>query len=64
MKLVQQADLKYPIILCSDGRLMDGMHWVIKALLEGHIEIQAVQFENTPEPILSIFPLMICLIRL
>lgn len=50
MKLVQQADLKYPIILCSDGRLMDGMHRVIKALLEGRLEIQAIRFESTPEP--------------
>ncbi|WP_229029091.1 hypothetical protein [Flavobacterium sp. SLB02] len=29
---------------------MDGMHRVIKALLEGHLEIQAIQFESTPEP--------------
>ncbi|QLC67962.1 hypothetical protein LPB248_03065 [Flavobacterium sp. LPB0248] len=50
MKLVQEAELTYPIILCADGRLMDGMHRIIKALLEGHEEIKAVQFEITPEP--------------
>ena len=50
MRLVQSTDLTYPIILCSDGRLMDGMHRVVKALLEDHETILAVQFEKTPDP--------------
>lgn len=42
--LVNEADLKYPIILSKNGRVMDGLHRVVKALLLGHIEIQAVKF--------------------
>ena len=50
MKLVQSTDLKHPIILCSGGRLMDGMHRLVKALLEERETILAVKFERTPEP--------------
>jgi len=49
-RLIREADLSYPIILASDGRVMDGMHRVAKALLEGVPEIDAVQFEEDPEP--------------
>jgi hypothetical protein len=49
-RLIQEADLSYPIILASDGRVMDGMHRVAKAVLEGIAEIDAVQFEEDPEP--------------
>jgi len=34
----------------SDGRVMDGMHRVCKALLEGRETIAALQFELDPEP--------------
>jgi hypothetical protein len=50
MRLVEATDLAYPIILCADGRIMDGMHRVIKALLQGQSQIMAVQFLETPEP--------------
>ena len=50
MALVAQTDLKYPIILCEDGRLMDGMHRVVKALLEKKKTILAVRFSPTPTP--------------
>ena len=50
MALVQATDLKHPVILCSDGRLMDGMHRLVKALLEKRETILAVKFERTPEP--------------
>lgn len=50
MKLVKATNLRYPIILCSEGRLMDGMHRIIKALLKENNTIKAVQFEVTPEP--------------
>ncbi len=50
MLLVQQTDLKHPIILCGDGRLMDGMHRVVKAMVEGRKQISAVRFAATPEP--------------
>jgi hypothetical protein len=50
MKLIQQVDSSYPIILGSDGRVMDGMHRVARALLDGRRTIAAVQFSVDPEP--------------
>lgn len=50
MELVNAADLSYPIIVCAEGRVMDGMHRVVKAKLQGLSEIQAVKFDITPEP--------------
>lgn len=50
MWLIQEADLSFPIILSSEGRVMDGMHRVAKALYEGKDKISAVQFRETPEP--------------
>ena len=50
MRLIEQTDLSYPIILSSDGRVMDGMHRVAKALFEGRKTIEAVQFNQDPEP--------------
>lgn len=50
MQLVQAADLKYPVILCAEARVMDGMHRICKALLQGHSHINAVRFEVTPDP--------------
>ena len=44
------CDLAFPIILSSDGRVMDGMHRVCKALLQNHTEIKAVRFIQDPEP--------------
>ena len=49
-KLVNACDLSYPVILSSDGRLMDGMHRVCKAHLEGRETIEVVQFEVDPDP--------------
>ena len=48
--MVQEADLQYPIILCADGRVMDGMHRIAKASLQGQLSIQAVKFAVTPSP--------------
>ncbi len=50
LQLIHEADLSYPIILCSQGRLMDGMHRVAKAKLLGKEGVLAVQFEMDPEP--------------
>ena len=50
MRLVEEADLAFPIILSSDGRVMDGMHRVAKAVLEGRERIEAVRFEKDPAP--------------
>ncbi len=49
-RLVLDVDVSYPIILATDGRVMDGMHRVIRALLHGRASIAAVQFEIQPEP--------------
>ncbi len=50
MQLVEAADLQYPIILCPQGRVMDGMHRVAKALLLGKNEIAAVRLPELPSP--------------
>ena len=49
-RFIAEADLSFPIILSSDGRVMDGMHRVAKALLSGLATIEAVQFQHDPEP--------------
>jgi hypothetical protein len=50
LRLIEEADLSYPIILGADGRVMDGMHRVAQALLRDVREIEAVQFACDPEP--------------
>ena len=49
-RLMLECELTFPIILSSDGRVMDGMHRVCKALLQGLSEIEAVRFVEDPEP--------------
>jgi hypothetical protein len=49
-KLIGEADLAFPIILSSDGGVMDGMHRVAKAVLEGRAFIAARQFADDPKP--------------
>ena len=48
--LIGECDLNLPIILSSDGRIMDGMHRVLKALMQGESHIKAVRFTVDPEP--------------
>ena len=50
LRLVGEVDLAYPIILAADGRVMDGMHRVARALLDGRGHIAAVRFVVQPEP--------------
>ncbi len=50
VRLIDEADLSHAIILGADGRVMDGIHRVAKAVLQGRGEIEAVQFEVDPEP--------------
>lgn len=50
VRLIEAADLSYPIILAADGAVMDGMHRIVKAALAGREEIAAVQFDRDPEP--------------
>ena len=50
MRLIDGADLAYPIILDQAGRVMDGMHRVCKAVREGEESIRAIRFRETPVP--------------
>jgi len=50
IKLVLDCKLEFPIILAADGSIMDGMHRVCKAYLNGQKLIKAVKFDTTPEP--------------
>jgi hypothetical protein len=50
MGLIQDVDPSYPVILGSDGRVMDGMHRIARAVLEGRTTIRAVRFPTIPEP--------------
>lgn len=50
IKLVQKADLRFPIIISAEGTVMDGMHRVVKAYNSDFKTIQAVKFQKTPEP--------------
>jgi hypothetical protein len=50
LRLVQQVDPSYPVILGVDGRVMDGMHRIARAMLDGRSSILAVQFETALEP--------------
>jgi len=49
-RLMLESDLAFPVILSSDGRVMDGMHRVCKALLQDLDYIDAVRFARDPEP--------------
>lgn len=47
---VNKVDLKYPILIDSIGRICDGYHRVVKAILEGKTEIDAIRIEEMPSP--------------
>ena len=49
-RLIQEADPSVPVILSSDGRIMDGMHRVLKAVLLGLSRIPTVRFSSDPAP--------------
>lgn len=50
LTLILGCDLDAPIVLDRNGRVMDGMHRVCKAVLERVGRIPAVQFEQDPAP--------------
>jgi hypothetical protein len=50
LHLIEHVDPTRPIILGPDGRVMDGMHRIARAILEGRTTIRAVRFEQLPEP--------------
>ncbi|MER7070196.1 hypothetical protein [Terrabacter sp. NPDC000476] len=47
---IQEADLRHPVILASDGTLVDGGHRIAKAWLEGREAVDAVRLASDPEP--------------
>lgn len=50
MRLVNEAELRHAIIVDPEGRIMDGMHRVAKALLLGHTTIEAKRLTSLPDP--------------
>lgn len=49
-RLISNVDSRFPIVLGPDGRVMDGMHRIARALLEDRTEIEAVRLPVLPEP--------------
>jgi len=49
MKRVEEADLKYPIIVDPYGYICDGWHRVAKAMLAGKRTIKAQRLHRMPE---------------
>jgi len=50
VRLINKVDASNPIILGPDGRVMDGMHRIARALLEDRRTIRVVRFAERPEP--------------
>lgn len=50
VRLINEADLSYAIIIDPDGRVMDGMHRVARALLDEHSAIAAKRLVTMPSP--------------
>lgn len=50
LSLVLACDVNWPIILDQQGRVMDGMHRICRAILEHADSIPAVQFVVDPAP--------------
>ena len=46
---IYEADFRFPIILSPTGVVLDGMHRLCKAFLEGIEEIDVVQLPTEPE---------------
>ena len=47
-KDILAADLSHPIILSPTGEVLDGMHRICKAFVEGVEELDAVQLQKLP----------------
>jgi hypothetical protein len=48
--LIRACDPSHPVILDAQGRLMDGMHRICRALLDGVERVPAVRFVVDPAP--------------
>lgn len=49
-QLIFEADLSYPILVGPDLKMIDGMHRLCKAFLQGRPTIQAVILKELPPP--------------
>lgn len=49
-RLLQEVNLTYPVILGPENRVMDGMHRIGRAPLEGRTTIRAVRLPELPMP--------------
>jgi hypothetical protein len=49
-RLMNECDLSFPVILSSDGRVMDGMHRIAKAAMLGLETISAKKLVTDPKP--------------
>jgi hypothetical protein len=49
-RLMEELDPSYPIVVDPEGRLMDGMHRVARALSEGQSSIRARRLAVLPPP--------------
>ncbi len=47
---IAHVDLSYPILICPEGRIIDGMHRVARAWLDGHTTIKARRLDHLPAP--------------
>ena len=50
IRLIEAADLAFPIILAANGEVMDGRHRLAKAALANCDTIEYVRFEEDPPP--------------
>jgi hypothetical protein len=50
LRLIQEVDMAFPILVDPDGGVMDGMHRVARALLRGQASIKAKRLPMLPEP--------------
>ncbi len=49
-KKIENATFKYPIIISQEGIILDGIHRICRAYLDGKKTIPAVKFSQNPEP--------------
>jgi hypothetical protein len=47
---INAADLTQPVILSADGEVLDGMHRIARALLDGRATVPAQRLPADPEP--------------
>jgi hypothetical protein len=47
---IWDADLVVPVILASDGQVLDGMHGIAKAVLCGQTTVTAQRLATDPDP--------------